>query len=240
MSVHALREVPRGLAILAARLELLRQAEALGPVHSFALGGCVLEIDSGVFSPEIFESSRVFANLLEVNPRERFFDMGTGCGIVAIVAALRGAASVAAVDVSPAAVANAKRNIERLGLTDKMTVLCSDVFDEVPPNRQFDTIFWNAPWIPAPADYEYGSMLERAICDAGYAAIGRYFEGAASRLASGGRLLIGLGPFGDAEAILALARRSGWVAIGERSAEAPSNPAVRYTIHEFKPRGDGP
>lgn len=239
VSADASRQEPPGLAILAARLELLRQAEALGPVHRFILGGHVFEIDSGVFSPEIFESSRVFASLLEANPVERFLDMGTGCGIIAIVAALRGTASVVAVDVSPAAVANTKRNIERLRLTDNVTVLLSDVFDAVPPKGQFDTIFWNAPWIPVPADYELGSVLERAICDPGYAAIGRYFEGAASRLAPNGRLLIGLGPFGEVEEILALARRSGWAEVGERGAASPSDPEIRYTIHEFRPAGTG-
>lgn len=59
----------------------------------------------------------------------RVLDCFTHTGSFALNAAQGGAAHVTAVDVSADALAMAKRNADRNGLTDRMDFLCTDVFD---------------------------------------------------------------------------------------------------------------
>jgi predicted nicotinamide N-methyase len=63
----------------------------------------------------------------------RVLDIASGSGLVAIAAALAGAASVRAVDVSPDAVAVARRNARANGVTITATV--EDIHDSVRPDR---------------------------------------------------------------------------------------------------------
>lgn len=57
----------------------------------------------------------------------RGLDMGSGTGVLAIVAALRGAAAVDAVDIDEWAYANCAENIRTNGVADRITPLLGDV-----------------------------------------------------------------------------------------------------------------
>ncbi|WP_211267002.1 methyltransferase [Nonomuraea candida] len=137
------------------------------------------------------------AVLAEVRPGDRVLDMGTGSGVNAVLAAAT-AAYVLAVDVNPAAVAAARRNAERNGVT--IDVRESDVFSAV--EGEFDLIVFDPPfrWF-APRD-----LTEAAITDANYRALTAFFHGVRRHLASGGRLLVFFGTSGDLEYLRELAR----------------------------------
>lgn len=62
----------------------------------------------------------------------RVLDCFTHTGSFALNAAMGGAQHVTAIDISEAAVAMARRNAERNGLTDRMDFLAADVFDLLP------------------------------------------------------------------------------------------------------------
>lgn len=88
----------------------------------------------------------------------RAMDIGTGTGVLAAVLARRGIPHVTATDLNPRAVACARENIERLGLTKQVTVQQADLF----PEGRADLVVCNPPWLPG----DPSSALELGIYDA--------------------------------------------------------------------------
>ena len=104
----------------------------------------------GVFRP--ISDSRFLADVLReqtLPPRASVLDLCTGSGILAVTAALRGARSVTAVDVSRRAVATVRLNARLNGV--KVRALRGDLFDAV-GDRQFDAIVSNPPYVPSEDD----------------------------------------------------------------------------------------
>jgi SAM-dependent methyltransferase len=85
------------------------------------------------------------------------FDIGTGTGVLAAILARRGLARVIATDQDPRALACARENLERLGLSDRVTVESADLF----PAGRAALVVCNPPWVPA----RPSSPLEGAIYD---------------------------------------------------------------------------
>lgn len=85
----------------------------------------VVEIDPGqAFGTGLHPTTRSsLVHLQELDLRgRRVTDVGTGSGILAIAAALLGAAGVYACDVDPVAVRAARENVERNGVADRVRV----------------------------------------------------------------------------------------------------------------------
>jgi release factor glutamine methyltransferase len=75
-------------------------------------------------------------------------DVGTGSGILAVCAAkFVPNARVIAIDISPAALAVAKRNAERHGVADRINFVESDLFSNVPAVARFDYVVSNPPYV---------------------------------------------------------------------------------------------
>jgi release factor glutamine methyltransferase len=131
------------------------------------------------------------AVLAEVRAGDRVLDMGTGCGLHAILAASSSAAEVLAVDVNPHAVKAARLNAERNGVGERVQVRQSDVFSAV--DGLFDVIVFNPPfrWF-TPRD-----ALEMASADPGYRALTTFFRDARRYLTATGRILVFFGTSGD-------------------------------------------
>lgn len=72
---------------------------------------------------------------------------GTGCLSVAIACAVEGAVCWAA-DLSPEALALARRNVDRHGLADRIHLVRSNWFSQLPSSLKFDLIVSNPPYIP--------------------------------------------------------------------------------------------
>ena len=72
--------------------------------------------------------------------------MGTGSGIQAVTAALKGEVDeVVAVDINPEAIEAAKGRARDAGVLDKITFKVSDLFSEV--EGRFDWITFNPPYL---------------------------------------------------------------------------------------------
>ena len=131
----------------------------------------------------------------------RVLDLCTGSGcIAAAIAKHLKAATVLATDVSPAAVAVARRNVERLGLSDRVTVEEGDLFEplsRVVDAQPFHLVVANPPYIPTaqiPAldrsvrDYEPTAALDGGLD--GLTLHRRILESAPAHLLPGGRVYL--------------------------------------------------
>ena len=85
------------------------------------------------------------------------FDIGTGTGVLAAVLVRRGIQRVVATDLDPRALACARENVIRLGLSDRVDVVQADLF----PEGRASLVICNPPWIPA----RPSSPLENGIYD---------------------------------------------------------------------------
>lgn len=146
----------------------------------------------------------------------RIADVGTGSGIVAIALAksLAGA-QVVGLDISPAALALAARNVTRHGVGQQVTLRESDLLATV-ADQQFDLIVSNPPYITE-AEYaqlpvgvrSYEPRTALVGGPEGTEIIERLLAQAAERLRAGGWLLIEISPM-IAARTLALVDRSLW------------------------------
>lgn len=95
----------------------------------------------------------------------RVLDLCTGSGCIALAIAARlASATVLAVDVSPAALAVARSNVEKLKLTERVTLAEGDLFEalrEVVDAAPFDIITANPPYIRS----ELVPKLDRSVRD---------------------------------------------------------------------------
>lgn len=131
----------------------------------------------------------------------RAIDIGTGSGIVAVVLAKQSDVRVTAVDISPAALAVARKNAADLGVAEKIEFVESDLFAAVPANVTFHLVVSNPPYISeAEMDNlardvrDYEPRLALAAGPTGMAVIERLVQQAADRLASGGMLMMEISP----------------------------------------------
>lgn len=196
--------------VLARFRELVKRAGEHEPIayltgraHFFELEFEVTR-DTLIPRPETETLVEAALNIIKVQPgleAPRVLDLCTGTGCVAAAIARRAkAATVVATDVSEAAVAVARRNVERLGLADRVTVHQGDLYDALASAVDagpFHVITANPPYIRSGdverldrnvREYEPLSALDGG--PDGLALHRRILAGAAGRLAAGGRVLL--------------------------------------------------
>jgi len=118
----------------------------------------VFLVYENVYEPA--EDSFLLAENLAVKKGEVVLDMGTGCGILGIIAADK-AAKIVMVDINPYAVRCAKENAKLNGVLDQICFLQGDLFTPVRAEEKFDSILFNAPYLPSKPS-EDRSWLGRA------------------------------------------------------------------------------
>jgi len=75
-------------------------------------------------------------------------DMGTGSGTIGLTIAKKTRHNVICVDISPDALCVAKKNALLLAVSDRTSLVCSDLFSAIQKSAKFDLIFANLPYIP--------------------------------------------------------------------------------------------
>ena len=140
---------------------------------------------------------------------------GTGCIPISILRCIPNATGVA-VDISPAALAVAARNAERNGVTGRLKLIRSDLFESLPAG-EFDLIVSNPPYVPErdvahlqPEVRDHEPHVALTDGSDGVSIIGRIISDSRHFLAPGGVLLVEMG-FGQSERVLELAAVGGWV-----------------------------
>ena len=131
----------------------------------------------GVFSPVRGE----YVDLVAQAPlpsKTLAFDVGVGTGVLSAVLVRRGVQRVVATDQDPRALACARENLQRLGLTGRVELQQQDLF----PEGKAPLVVCNPPWLPARAS----SPIERAVYDEGSGMLRGFLAGLAAHLEPGG------------------------------------------------------
>ncbi|HWJ05313.1 MAG TPA: 50S ribosomal protein L3 N(5)-glutamine methyltransferase [Steroidobacteraceae bacterium] len=164
--------------------------------------GLEFEVDERVIVPrspfaELIHAG--FAPWVEPERVRSVLDLGTGSGCIAIACAVRfPEAQVDAVDLSPDALAVARRNVERHGLQSRLTLHHGDVYSPL-GERRYDLIVSNPPYVSdaemaeLPGEYLHEpDMALRAGAD-GLDVVRRILREADAHLTPGGVLVVEVG-----------------------------------------------
>ena len=195
-----------------------------------------------VFVPSDQKVVKLLWENLALRAEDRVLDMGTGTGILALLAAKRGARRVVATDNNPHAVQNARHNATRLDLSDVVDVRGpAHLFDSV-EGECFDTILFNAPWIEG----EPRTLYETALFDRKYELITEFFGRVGGYLTRDGIVLLQYSAFsqvtgrGGLETVRGLIEENGLEISGTWSAVRVGRTLgrrERIYLYEIRARG---
>ena len=152
-------------------------------ITTFRVKGIEVKLikDRKIYMPSA--ATRLIAENLHEIDGLRVLDLGTGSGVLAILASKLGARNVVATDVSDRAIKIAKRNAEVNGVEIDFRV--GDLFNPV-RGELFDLIICNPPMTPSPIQlrrFTWGGVDGRLILD-------RIIDEAPSHLRRNGRLIL--------------------------------------------------
>jgi len=117
-------------------------------VKRIFFNNCTFCVEENVYEPA--EDTFLLAENLLVREYYDVLDMGTGCGILGVLAAKR-ARNVVAVDVNPYAVRCAEMNARLNGVIEKMDIRQGSLFEPINKGEKFNVIIFNAPYLPSKA-----------------------------------------------------------------------------------------
>jgi release factor glutamine methyltransferase len=158
------------------------------PNRSSYFGGLRLTVYPEVYEPA--EDSYLFAENLHVLTGSRVLDVGTGSGLLALIAA-QTAREVVTIDVNPYALRCAKQNSQNNNLAGNMHFIQSDLFIALSFSAKFDLIIFNSPYLPSEPG-EDAFWLGRAWAGglSGRKVIDRFIAQAPMHLEKGGKILL--------------------------------------------------
>ncbi|MEO8506403.1 MAG: 50S ribosomal protein L3 N(5)-glutamine methyltransferase [Betaproteobacteria bacterium] len=171
--------------------------------HEAWLGDFRFYVDERVIIPRSFIAELLPGGLESyVGPAadvKTALDMCTGSGCLAILLAHSYAdADIDAVDISSEALAVAQRNVSDYGLADRINLIRSDLFANL-PEKSYDLIISNPPYVTAsamdalPAEYRHEPRLALAGGEDGLDAARTLIKDAPRFLNAGGTLVVEIG-----------------------------------------------
>ncbi len=146
----------------------------------------VFQVHEHVYEPA--EDTFIIAEQMKVKEDDVVLDMGTGCGILAVLAAEK-AKHVIAVDINPYAIECATKNAKLNGVEETIEFRIGDLFQSIKPNEKFSLILFNAPYLPSEPSEER-SWIGKAWAGGldGRKIIDRFVMGVPSYLSDEGRI----------------------------------------------------
>ncbi|MBG7600973.1 MAG: 50S ribosomal protein L3 N(5)-glutamine methyltransferase [Gammaproteobacteria bacterium] len=144
-----------------------------------------------------------FSPWLDASGVNAILDLCSGSGCIAIACAYAfPQAQVDAVDISEAALKIARVNVDRHHLHERVAVIASDLFDQLPP-RQYDLIVSNPPYVSSdeyrelPPEYQHEPEIGLEAGSDGMDVVARILQDAAPYLAPGGIIIVEVGASAD-------------------------------------------
>jgi len=201
-----------------------------GGVHFFLYDDCLIRVPTDDLVPKF--GSRLLARYLPLRDGDVVLDLGTGAGLIGVLAARRGH-RVVSTDVVEACARCARANALLNGVGDRLEVRLGDLFAPV-AGETFDLIATNPPQMPTLAGREWGDLLSRMDnggCD-GWEILDRIIQGAPALLAAHGRLVFTLFGFLGVERALEKLRSVG-LAPGVLGQEVQPFPRIARERLEF-------
>ncbi len=117
--------------------------------------------------PEVYdpaEDTFLLLDAIEVHNGDSIFEIGTGCGIIALVCAKKGA-NVVCSDINPYAVEITKKNIHNNIhlLKGNIDVRRGNMFKVLEKEEKFDIIIFNPPYLPTSSEEKIGGWFDIAV-----------------------------------------------------------------------------
>lgn len=190
-------ERARLLTLIDARIGLRMPAPYL--LGAAYMQGVRFHIDQRALIPRSFIGDMLVGGVLPVAKPRRILDLCTGSGCLAILAALAfPRATVDAVDLSPGALALARRNVAAHRLSDRISVHRGDLFKPL-AGRRYDLIISNPPYVDAggmaklPPEFRHEPRLALAAGKDGLDLVHRILAEAPQHLTKNGGLVCEIG-----------------------------------------------
>jgi release factor glutamine methyltransferase len=182
------------------------------------VAGFRLVVPPTVFHPWVFVTSGFFASFLDGLDLggKQVAEVGTGTGILALVAARAGATTVVAIDINPNAVRAVEDNAKANGLNQLVRPVCANLFSAIAPRPLFDVILSSPPSFAG----EALDLADRAWhAGPNYRDIASLFDQARERLAADGCFYVLLSSHSDLELLGRLIDQAGFHArlVAQRS-----------------------
>ncbi|MDI3483699.1 MAG: release factor glutamine methyltransferase [Methanobacteriaceae archaeon] len=142
-----------------------------------------IQICENVYTPA--EDTFLLADNLKVKEGDDVLEIGTGTGLVAIVAAEK--ANVTATDINPHAIKCAEKNAKINN--KKIRILQGNLFEPV-KGEKFDVILFNAPYLPSSDEDLTGEIIDKAWDggEDGRTIIDRFIKEVKTHLRDGGKV----------------------------------------------------
>lgn len=201
------------------------------------LGPMDLLVGPATFRPSTISS--LLADVLDFKPGSVVVDVGTGSGILSIIAAKLGASEVYGVDAADETVEIATANAKAHGVADRVKFAQGDMFDPLDPSIEADVVIGDVSGIPddiAAASGWFPSGLSGGPTGAELPI--RMIEESKRLLRAGGKLFLPTGSLQDERSILDRARSvfGSMRQLTERNIPLPSSladdPAVLTALKE--------
>jgi release factor glutamine methyltransferase len=159
--------------------------------------GNTFNVLESVYEPA--EDSFLLAESLVIKESDLVLDVGTGCGLLAVLAA-KVAKKVVATDVNSIAVRCALQNAVLNNVADKMDIRQGELFEPIKKDERFDMILFNAPYLPS-EEWEEQELASQAWAggETGRKVIDRFIREASAYLRENGRILLVQSTLSDVE-----------------------------------------